>query len=59
MEDHVRTLCEKLVEADDASEEFHATAAELRAALSDHIKQTSQRLKGYPLAQERRTGTTD
>jgi hypothetical protein len=57
MEDHIRNLCQKLVEADDTSDEFAFIAAELRASLSEHIKQIRQRLKGYPLAKERRSGT--
>lgn len=59
MEDHIRDLCQKLVQSDDTSEEFAATAAELRASLAEHIKQIRQRLKGYPLAKERRSGTTE
>ena len=59
MDDHIRNLCQKLVQADETSEEFLSIAAELRASLSDQIKQIRQRLKGYPLAKERRSGTTD
>ena len=45
MEDHIRNLCHKLIEADDGSEEFRTLAAELQAALSKQIAQIRQGLK--------------
>lgn len=55
MEDHIRALCQKLIETDDNSEEFRTAAADLRAALSKHVGQIRARLKHYPLVQERRS----
>ena len=55
MEEHIRNLCQKLIEADDGSEEFKTIAAELQAAMSGHIGQMRKRLETYPLAKERRS----
>jgi hypothetical protein len=58
IEDHIRSLCKKLVEAND-SEEFRTLAMELRASLSEHIGRMRHRLGDYPLATERRSGNSD
>jgi hypothetical protein len=55
MEDYIRSLCHKLIEADESSEEFKTIAVELQTALSRHITEIRMRLKGYPLAPERRS----
>lgn len=54
MEDHIRALCQRLIDADENSDDFLTISAELRAALSKQIEQVRARLKNYPLAQERR-----
>lgn len=54
MEDYIRTLCQRLIDADENSDEFLTISAELRAALSKQIGQLRARLKNSPLAQERR-----
>jgi hypothetical protein len=54
MEDYIRSLCHKLIEADESSEEFKTIAPELQTALSRQIAEIRTRLKGYPLAPERR-----
>jgi hypothetical protein len=48
MEDLIRNLCLKLVESNADSEEFHTIAAELRAALSQHIETIRARMVDYP-----------
>ena len=58
MEDRVRTLCQKLIDADDQSEEFRTIAAELQSALSEQIGRVRDRLTNYSLIRERR-GTND
>ena len=55
MEDCIRNLCQKLIEADDGGEEFKKIAAELQAALPKQIGQMRERIKNFPLAQERRS----
>ena len=55
MEDHIRNLCQKLIEADEGSDDYKAVASELQAALSKQIGQIRKRLKDYPLAKERRS----
>jgi hypothetical protein len=55
MEDHIRNLCQKLIEADEDSEEYKTVASELQLALSKQIGQIRNRLKDYPVAQERRS----
>ena len=55
MEDHIRNLCRKLIEADDGGEEFKTIALDLQTALSKHIVQMRERLQDYPLAKERRS----
>ena len=55
MEDHIRNLCQQLIEADDGGEEFKTIAAELQDALSKHIGQIRERLQDYSLARERRS----
>lgn len=55
MEDHIRALCQELVESDENSDDFRAISAELQSALSKHVGQMRARLKNYPLAQERRS----
>lgn len=57
MEDHVRNLCQKLIETDESSEEFRAVAAELQAAISRHVGEIRKRLKNYPLAEQERRST--
>ena len=54
MEDHIRALCQRLIDSDENSDDFLIISAELRAALSQHIEELRARLKNYPLAQERR-----
>lgn len=49
MDDHIRNLCQKLVDSNPDSEEFHAVAAELRAALSKQIERIRARMVDYPL----------
>jgi signal transduction histidine kinase len=52
LEDHIRTLSEKLTKAQ--GEEFHQLALELRTAISDHVGRIRARLPRYPLADDRR-----
>ena len=49
MEDRIRTLCQRLIDSDENSDDFRATSAELQAALSKHIGQMRSRLKTYAL----------
>ena len=58
MEDYIRSLCHKLIEADESSEEFKTAASELQVALSRQIEQIRTRLKDYPPAKERRSINT-
>jgi hypothetical protein len=53
MEDHIRNLCQRLIEADEDSEDYKTVASELQIALSRHIAEIRMRLKDYPLAPER------
>ena len=53
LEDRIRTLSEKLVQAD--GDEFQRLAVELRAAITEHIECIRARLAQYPLAEERRS----
>lgn len=55
MEDHVRHLCQRVIESDENSEVFRTSIVELRTAISTHIEDLRQKLKKYPLAQERRS----
>lgn len=55
LEDKIRDLCEKLIRAEDKSEEFHAAAAELRASLSEHISRLRRQVADYPIARDRRS----
>jgi hypothetical protein len=55
LEDRIRTLSEELVGADADDEEFHRLAAELRTALTEHVKRIRNRLQQYPLADDRRS----
>jgi hypothetical protein len=52
LEDHIRTLSEKLAKAQ--GEEFHQLALELRTAISDHVGRIRARLPRYPVADDRR-----
>jgi len=55
MQDHIRNLCQKLIDAHEGSEEHKAVSAELQAALSRQIGEIRKRLKTYPLPKERRS----
>ena len=55
MEDYIRSLCHKLIESDESSDEFKTAASELQLALSRKIEQIRARLKAYPPAKERRS----
>ena len=52
LEDRIRSLSQKLVEAD--GEQFHLLAAELRTAITEHIERLRTRLLKYPLDDEKR-----
>ena len=53
LEDRIRTLCQKLIESDDA--EFESVAMELRSALKEHIGLIRGRLRVFSILSERRT----
>lgn len=55
IEDYIRSLCQKLIEAEEGSEEFKTISSELQAVLSKQIGQIRTRFKDFPQAQERRT----
>jgi len=55
MEDHIRNLCQKLIDAHKGSEEYKTISAELQAGLSRQIGEIRKRLKTYPLPKERRS----
>jgi hypothetical protein len=59
MEDKIQALCQKLIEGDEKSEDFQSIGAELRSTLSQRFTQIRHKLKAYPLAKERRNGTTE
>ena len=54
MEDKIRRLSQKVIEADEGSEEFQAAIVELRAAISRHVDHLRQRLYQYPLSEDKR-----
>ena len=58
MEDYIRSLCHKLIEADESSEEFKTAASELQVALFKQIEQIRMRLKDYSPAKEKRSINT-
>ena len=53
LEDRIRTLSEKLLQAD--GEEFQLLAVELRSAIKEHIERMRSRLAQYPLGGDRRS----
>ena len=53
MEDHIRALCQKLIETDENGEEYPTIAAELRSALSKQIERIREGLKSYTLVKAR------
>jgi hypothetical protein len=53
LEDQIRILSKKLLLAE--GEDFHNLAAELRAAIAEHVKRMRTRLNQYPLADDRRS----
>ena len=53
LEDQIRILSKKLLLAE--GEDFHDLAAELRAAIAEHVKRIRTRLNQYPLADDRRS----
>lgn len=55
MEDLIRSLCRKLIESDENTEEYQIAAAELRSALKKHINEVRKRLHTYPFPEERRS----
>lgn len=55
IDDFIRSLCQKLIEADEESEEYQKIAAELRTALTEQSKRSRKRLMTFPLPKERRT----
>jgi hypothetical protein len=52
--DHIRTLCSKLINAED-EEEFESLATELRASLKEHVERLRSKLRDYPVTVERRS----
>jgi len=53
LEDRIRTLSKKLVEAEGV--EFERIALELRTAIREHVERIRARLAQYPLADDRRS----
>jgi hypothetical protein len=54
LEDQIRILSKKLLLGAEG-EDFHDLAAELRAAIAEHVKRMRTRLNQYPLADDRRS----
>jgi hypothetical protein len=54
LEDRIRTLCARLIEADEGSEDFKKVAEELRVSLTEHIGRIRTNLREYPARGERR-----
>ena len=55
LEGQIRELCNKLINAEEGSPEFETVAANLRAALSEHVKRLRSKLRDYPIVAERRS----
>jgi hypothetical protein len=54
LEERIRTLCAKLIEAQDDSERFRHLSTELREALNEHTLRLRAELIEFPLTTERR-----
>jgi len=55
LEDTIRDLCFKLINAPDGSAEFQSIGSSLQTAISQHIVRLRTRLVQYPFSLERRT----
>jgi hypothetical protein len=54
LEDRVKKLCKRLIEAEDGSEDFRQLAIELRRSTTECMERLRTKLQTYPPPHERR-----